>query len=115
MEQNPDTLVISTTMTQAQFNTPVQPQKTPKTKGPLSRLFAALSLPKDQFKFKTPKNNLNEIVAREQTDFLVPPQNFESPEFIHDATFEENIGDNIQFNTYTKTHMEGKPHIPTTL
>ena len=83
-------------------------------------MLSALSLPEDQYKFKTPKNNLRELVEQEQTDFSVPPQNTqhkdsESLEFIHDATFEEDVADNIQFNTYVKMHMEGKPHIPTTL
>ena len=57
-------------------------------------------------------------MEQEKTDFSVPnPQheNAESPEFIHDATFEEDVRDNIQFNTYIKAQMEGKPHIPTTL
>ena len=59
-------------------------------------------------------------MEQEPTDFSVPPQNTqhkdsESPEFIHNTTFEEDIEDNIQFNTYIKTPMEGKPHIPTTL
>ena len=46
LEQNPET-PVSTATTQAQSNTPTQPQK----KGPLSKLFAYISLPEDQFKF----------------------------------------------------------------
>ena len=43
-------------------------------------------------------------MEQEQTDFSVPPQNTQNkdsefPEFIHDATFEEDIEDNVQFNT----------------
>ena len=58
-------------------------------------------------------------MEQEQTDCSVPnPQhkNSESPEFLHNATFEEDVmRDNIQFNIYVKAQMEGKPHIPTTL
>ena len=79
-----------------------------------------LSIPEDQYKFKTPQNNPRELVEQEQVDFSVPTQNTwhkdsAFPDFIHNATFEEDITNNIQFNTYTKenpTDMEGKPQIP---
>ena len=80
--QNPETPARSVTA-QAESNTPIQPEK----KGPLSKLFAFISLPEDQFKFSTPRNNLNEVAEQEQTDFTVPnPQrtNIGSSEFIHD-------------------------------
>ena len=57
-------------------------------------------------------------MEQEQTDFSVPnPQrtNIASPEFIHNQSYEEDVTENLQFNTYNKTHMEGKPHIPTTI
>ena len=111
MEQNPET-TVNTVTTQVESKTPIQPQK----KGPLSKLFAFISLPEDQFKFRTPR--LNEVAEQEQTDFSVPnPQhtNIASPEFIHDQSYEEDVRENLQFNTYNKTHMEGKPHIPTTI
>ena len=118
MEQNPETPISSgqnpetparSVTAQAESNTPIQPEK----KGPLSKLFAFISLPEDQFKFSTPRNN--EVAEQEQTDFTVPnPQrtNIASSEFIHDQSYEEDVRDNLQLNTYTKTHMEGKPHVP---
>ena len=63
--QNPETTARSVT-TQAESNTPIQPEK----KGPLSKLFAFISLPEDQFKFSTPRNN--KVAEQEQTDFTVP-------------------------------------------
>ena len=103
MEQNPETPVsleqspetpVNTVTTQEESNTPIQPEK----KGPLSKLLAFISLPEDQFKFRTPKNNHNEDEEQEQTDFSVPnPQctNIASPEFIHDTSFEEDIRENL--------------------
>ena len=60
MDQNPET-PVNTVITQAESNTPVQPQK----KGPLSKLFPYISLPEDQFKLRTPKNNLREVAEQE--------------------------------------------------
>lgn len=106
--QNPETPACSVTA-QAESNTPIQPEK----KGPLSKLFAFLSLPEDQFKFSTPRNN--EVAEQEQMDFTVPnpqPANIASSEFIHDQSYDEDVRDNLQLNTYIKTHMEGKPNVP---
>ena len=110
MGQNLETPALSLT-TLAESNTPNQPEK----KGPLSKLFAFISLPEDQFKFSTPRNNLNEVAEQGQTDFSVPnPQrtNIASPEFIHDQSYEDDVRENVQLNTYNKTHREEKPNAP---
>ena len=91
--------------TQAESNIPHQQEK----KGPLSKLFGFISLPKDQFKFSTPQNN--EVAEQEQTDFSVlNPQltNIGFPEFIHDQSYEDDVRENVQLNTYNKTHREEK-------
>ena len=98
LEQNPET-PVRVVRTQAESNTPIQPEK----KGPLSKLLAFISLPEDQFKFRTPKNNHNEVEEQEQTDFSVlNPQrtNIVSPEFIHNQSYEDNEREKLQFNTY---------------
>ena len=64
LEENPETPSQSLT-TQARSNTPNQPEK----KGPLSKLFGYISLPENQFKFSTPKNN--KVAEQEQTDFSI--------------------------------------------
>ena len=94
-------------MTQAESNIPYQHEK----KGPLSKLFGFISLPEDQFKPSTPRNN--EVAEQEQTDFSVPnPQqtNIASPEFIHNQSYEDDVRENVQLNTYNKTHREEKPN-----
>ena len=77
LEENPETPISSgqnietpsrSLMTQAESNIPRQQEK----KGPLSKLFGFISLPEDQFKFSTPRNNPNEVAEQEQTDFSVP-------------------------------------------
>ena len=96
-------------MTQAESNIPRQQEK----KGLLSKLFGSISLPEDQFKFSTPRNN--EVAEKEQTNFSVPnPQrtNIASPEFIHDQSYEDDVRENVQLNTYNTTHREGKPDTP---
>ena len=107
-EQNIETPSRSLTMP-AESNIPRQPEK----KGPLSKLFGWVSLPEDQFKFSTPRNN--EVAEQEQTNFSVPnPQrtNIASPEFIHDQSYKDDVRENVQLNTYNKTHREEKPNAP---
>ena len=82
LEQNPNTPITCTAPAQARFNTPIQSQSNnPKPKGTLSKLLSVLSIPEDQFKFNTPKNNPRELVEQEQVDFSVPTHNTQ-----HDTT-----------------------------
>ena len=101
LEQNPETPISSgqnletpscSLTTQAGSNTPNQPEK----KGPLSKLFGFISLPEDQFKFSSPRNN--KVAEQEQADFSISnPQrtNIASPEFIHDQSYKDDVRENV--------------------
>ena len=63
-----------------------------------------ISIPEDQYRFQTLQDNPKNLFEHEQTDFLVLTtlhKKSTSQKFIYEATFEEDITDNIQFNTYT--------------